>query len=153
MKRPWHVARVIAVDVVPERLALADRLGAVDPVQAVFDLTHGEGADATLDATGIPDVRINAVDSARLWGRVCFVDEGNTTTFDISRQIIHRQLAIYGSWTFSTGGLAEAANFVVDRQVSVRDLITHTFRLDQAVEAYNLFADGTTGKVLLTWEY
>ena len=34
----------------------------------------------------------------------------------------------------------------------VRDLITHTFRLDQAVEAYNLFAGGTTGKVVLTWE-
>ena len=153
-------ARVIAVDVVPERLALAERLGAdatldggaSDPVQAIFDLTHGEGADATLDATGIPDVRVNAVDSARLWGRVCFVGEGNTTTFAISRQIIHRQLAIYGSWTFSTGGLAEAANFVVDRRVPLRDLITHTFRLDQATEAYNLFAGSTTGKVVLTWE-
>ena len=152
--------RVIAVDVVPERLALAEQLGADvaldagadDPVEAIFQLTHGEGADATLDATGIPDVRINAVDSARLWGRVCFVGEGNTTTFDISRQIIHRQLAIYGSWTFSTGGLAEVASFVVDRKIPLRDLITHTFRLDQAVEAYELFASGTTGKVVLTWE-
>ena len=68
-------ARVIAVDVVPERLELARTLGAEtvidaresDPVEAIRDLTRGEGADATLDATGIPDVRLNAVDSARLW--------------------------------------------------------------------------------------
>ena len=150
-------ARVLAVDVVPERLELSKRLGAdvvidaseLDPVEAIRELTHGEGADATLDATGIPDVRINAVDSVMLWGRVCFVGEGNLTTFDISRQIIHKQLTIHGSWTFSLAGLAEVANFVVDRKVSLNDLITHRFPLEQAAEAYTLFDSGKTGKVIL----
>lgn len=152
-------ARVIAIDVIPDRLELASHLGAdvtvrasQDPVLDVIrQLTHGEGADATLDATGIPEVRLQAVDSAKLWGRVCFVGEGNTTTFDVSPQIIHKQLTIYGSWTFSTGGLAEVAQFVVDRQVPLRDLITHTFALDQASEAYALFDTGRTGKVVLVW--
>ena len=117
-RRERHAVRevdgrtVIAVDVIPERLELAAELGADTVVDASRDdaetvirsLTAGEGADATLDATGIPDVRINAVDSARYWGRVCFVGEGNTTTFDISAQIIHKQLTIYGSWTFSLRG-------------------------------------------------
>jgi threonine dehydrogenase-like Zn-dependent dehydrogenase len=152
-------ARVIAVDVIPERLELASQLGAditidasAEPsVKAIRDLTHGEGADATLDATGIPEVRLNAVDSARLWGRVCFVGEGNTTTFDVSPQIIHKQLTIYGSWTFSLSGLAEVANFVVERHVPLKDLITHRFTLDQAVAAYRLFDSGRTGKVVLVW--
>jgi threonine dehydrogenase-like Zn-dependent dehydrogenase len=152
-------ARVIAVDVIPERLELASQLGAdrtIDasaepPVEAIRDLTHGEGADATLDATGIPQVRLNAVDSARLWGRVCFVGEGNTTTFDVSPQIIHKQLTIYGSWTFSLSGLAEVADFVVERRVPLKELITHRFTLDQAAEAYWLFDAGRTGKVVLVW--
>jgi 2-desacetyl-2-hydroxyethyl bacteriochlorophyllide A dehydrogenase len=152
-------ARVIAVDVIPERLELATQLGADltinastdPPVEAIRELTHGEGADATLDATGIPEVRLNAVDSARLWGKVCFVGEGNTTTFDVSPQIIHKQLTIYGSWTFSLSGLAEVANFVVERRVLLKDLITHRFTLDQAVEAYQLFDSGRTGKVMLIW--
>ena len=152
-------ARVIAVDVIPERLELATQLGAdltIDasadpPVEAIRELTHGEGADATLDATGIPAVRLNAVDSARLWGKVCFVGEGNTTTFDVSPQIIHKQLTIYGSWTFSLSGLAEVANFVIERRVPLKDLITHRFTLDQAVEAYQLFDSGRTGKVMLIW--
>jgi len=97
-------------------------------------------------------VRNDAVDAAKYWGRVCFVGEGNTTTFDISPQIIHKQLTIYGSWTFSTGGLAEVAEFVVERNVPLDDLITQRFKLDQAVEAYELFRGATTGKVLFTWD-
>ena len=153
-------ARVIAVDVIEERLALSAELGADVVIDAskddaesiIRELTDGEGADATLDATGIPDVRINAVDSARYWGRVCFVGEGNTTTFDISAQIIHKQLTIYGSWTFSLAGLAEAANFVVNRNVPLNKLITHRYNLDQADEAYKLFDTGRTGKPVFLWE-
>ncbi len=153
-------ARVIAVDVLPERLELARKLGAgvvidasaEDPVAAIRGLTNGEGADATLDATGIPQARINAVDSAKLWGRVCFVGEGNTTTFDVSAQIIHKQLTIYGSWTFSTGGLAEVARFVVERDVPLTDLVTHRYRLEDAVDAYQLFDTGRTGKVVFVWD-
>jgi threonine dehydrogenase-like Zn-dependent dehydrogenase len=153
-------ARVIAVDMIPERLELAQKLGAAvvidasrqNPVEAIRELTHGEGASATLDATGIPEARIHAVDSAMLWGRVCFVGEGNTTTFDVSPQIIHKQLNIYGSWTFSLSGLAEVANFVADRRVPLTDLITHRFTLEQAAEAYRLFDGGKTGKVVFTWK-
>jgi threonine dehydrogenase-like Zn-dependent dehydrogenase len=147
-------ARVIAVDIAPERLALAREHGAdvvldgrtVDPVAAIKVLTHGEGAETTLDCTGNPEARANAVRAARIWGRVCFVGEGNTTTFDISPDIIHKQLTIYGSWTFSTLGLAECAQFIVDRDVRLQRIITHRFTLDQADEAFRTFEGGATGK-------
>src|SRR5262249_13242097 len=130
-------ARVVAVDLSPSRLELARRYGASetidasaqDPVRAITELTGGEGADATLDATGNPAARVNAVRSARVFGRTCFVGEGNTTTFDISPQIIHKQLTIYGSWTFSTVGLEECARFVVERRLPLGELVTHTFPL------------------------
>ena len=152
-------ARVIAIDLSAERLALARRRGAADtvdasrqdPVKAIADLTHGEGADATLDATGNPEARVNAVRSARVFGRACLVGEGNTTTFDVSPQIIHKQMTIYGSWTFSTVGLEECARFVVDRRVPLGDLITHTFSLADAAEAFRTFEGGQTGKCVFTF--
>jgi threonine dehydrogenase-like Zn-dependent dehydrogenase len=152
-------ARVIAIDVCEERLELAGRYGASetinatarDPVRTILDLTHGEGADATLDATGNPEARVNAVRSARIFGRVCFVGEGNTTTFDVSPQIIHKQLTIHGSWTFSTVGMEECARFIVDRKVPLRQIITHTFSLEEGDAAFRLFDAGKTGKCVITF--
>jgi threonine dehydrogenase-like Zn-dependent dehydrogenase len=147
-------ARIIAVDFSPERLALARDFGAgetlnareVDPVQAIKDLTHGEGATTTLDCTGQPEARVNAVKSACMWGKVCFVGEGNTATFEVSPDIIHKQLTIYGSWTFSSVGQAECARFITDHGIDLERLLTHRFNLGQAREAYQLFDTQTTGK-------
>lgn len=147
-------ARVVAIEPVPERRALAQAAGAwavldpaaVDPVAAIRDLTGGDGADAALDCTGNPIARVQAVRCARVWGRVCFVGEGNTTTFDVSPDIIHKQLTIYGSWTFSTVGLAECARFIAERAVPLARFITHRFRLEQAAEAFRTFDSGVTGK-------
>lgn len=153
-------ARVIAVDVEPERLSLARQHGASetidartqDPVKIINEMTHSEGADATLDATGNPEARVNAVRSTRTFGRACLVGEGNTTTFDVSPQIIHKQLTIYGSWTFSTTGMEECAQFVVDRKVPLAEIVTDTFPLDEVRTAFRLFDAGKTGKCVISFE-
>ncbi len=99
-----------------------------------------------MDCTGNPEARVAAVRSATTWGRVAFVGEGNTTTFDISQDMIRRQLTIHASWTFSSVGQAECARFIADRKVPIDGLLTHRFTLDQADEAYRLFDTQTTGK-------
>ena len=147
-------ARVVAIDLVPERRRLAKEFGAdavidpkeVDPVAALRDLTDGEGVDAALDCTGQPEARAAAVRSARTWGRVCFVGEGSTVTLDVSPDLLRRQLTLLASWTFSTVGQEECARFVVKRQIPLQRLLTHRFTLDQAADAYRLFDTQTTGK-------
>jgi threonine dehydrogenase-like Zn-dependent dehydrogenase len=147
-------ARVIAVDISPERLALAREFAAdevinareVDPVAALHDLTHGEGCEATMDCSGTAEGRLAAVRSATTWGRVCFVGEGGQVTLDVSQHLLRRQLTVHASWTFSATGQWECARFVVDRKVPLKKLITHRFTLDQAEEAYRLFDTQTTGK-------
>jgi len=146
-------ARVIALDVSPERLARAKEFGAWetvnprsnDPVGAIKDLTHG-GADFTLDTSSQPEGRIAAVRSAKVWGTVAFVGERNNVTIDVSPDMLRKQLTIIGSWTFSWQGQADCARFVVDRKVDVDRLFTHQWKLDQAEEAYRLFDTQTTGK-------
>jgi threonine dehydrogenase-like Zn-dependent dehydrogenase len=147
-------ARVLALDIHPERLALARGFGADvtidptadDPVRAIADLTHGEGADLALDCTGNPAARAAAVRSTRAWGTVGFVGEGSTVTLDVSPDLIRKQLTILASWTFSIVGQAECARFIADRRLPVDRLFTHRFTLDQAEEAYRLFDTQTTGK-------
>jgi threonine dehydrogenase-like Zn-dependent dehydrogenase len=94
---------------------------------------------------------VNTLKSARIYGRAGFVGEGGDTTIHVSREIIHKQLRVYGSWTMSTVGLAEVANYIVDHAVPLKDLITHRFPLNHAADAYKLFTTGQTGKVIITF--
>src|SRR5262244_404946 len=69
-------ARVIALDVGGERLRRAEEFGAAvvvnpetdDAVAAIKDLTHGRGADLTLDTSGAPSARVSAVRATKTWG-------------------------------------------------------------------------------------
>ena len=147
-------ARVIALDVSTERLALAKFFGADvcldvgtdDAVTAIKDLTHGVGANKALDCSGAGSARQAAVQCTRTWGTVGYVGEGGEVTLDVSRDMIRKQMTIIASWTFSSIGQAECARFVADRKINVDALFTHRWRLDQAEEAYQLFDQQTTGK-------
>jgi threonine dehydrogenase-like Zn-dependent dehydrogenase len=147
-------ARVIALDVTAERRRFATEMGAdtvldpaaVDPVEALKELTHGEGVDLALDCSGAEAARAAAVRATRTWGTVCFVGEGGSVTLDVSRDMIRKQLTVIGSWTFSSVIQAECARFVADRKIDVERLFTQRWTLDQADEAYKLFDTQTTGK-------
>jgi hypothetical protein len=154
---PSRCARVIAVDIAPERRKLAQQFGAaevIDPaahdmVAAIAELTHGEGAHKTLDASSAPDARAAAVRSVRAWGTACFVGERGQVTPDVSADLLRRQVTLVGSWTFSKQGQAECAEFIAERKVDVERLFTHRWRLEQAEEAYRLFDTQTTGKAVI----
>jgi threonine dehydrogenase-like Zn-dependent dehydrogenase len=146
-------ARVIALDISRERLARAREFGADavidpganDPVGAIKDLTHG-GADLALDTSSAPEARLAAIRCAKVWGTVCFVGEGGNVTIEVSPDMLRRQLTVIGSWTFSTVGQAECAAFIIERRIPADKLFTHSWRLEQATEAYRLFDTQTTGK-------
>jgi threonine dehydrogenase-like Zn-dependent dehydrogenase len=150
-------ARVIAIDIAPERCKLAREFGADevldgnsgDLVAAIRSLTHGEGAHKTLDASSAPEARAAAVRAVRSWGTACFVGERGQVTLDVSPDLLRRQVTLVGSWTFSKQGQAECAEFVADRKVDVEKLFTHRWKLEQADEAYRLFDTQTTGKAVI----
>jgi threonine dehydrogenase-like Zn-dependent dehydrogenase len=153
-------ARVIAIDISTERLARAKEFGAaaiIDPrtddaVAAIKDLTHGAGADLTLDTSGVGDGRLIAVRAARAWGTACFVGEGGDVTLNVSPDMLRKQLTIIGSWTFSKIIQSDCARFVADHKIDVEHLFTNRWRLEQADEAYRLFDRQTSGKGVFLME-
>src|SRR5262245_22300191 len=147
-------ARVLAVDIGSERLALADSLGAAaavnagtfDPVAKIKELTGGRGADFALECSGVPEVRVQAVRAVKTWGTVCYVGEGKTVTLDVSQDILRKQLTLLGSWTFSSVGQADCARFIAERAMPLPKLVTHRIPRNEAAEAYTLFDKQTMGK-------
>ncbi len=147
-------ARVIALDVSDERLARARELGAahtVNPakdnaVAAIRELTGGLGAHGAFEAASSPQARQQAVQCVRTWGKVCFVGEGGQVTLDVSPDLLRRQVTLMGSWTFSTIGQKDCADFIAERGIDVDGLFTHRWKLEQADEAYRIFDTQTSGK-------
>ena len=147
-------ARVIAVDISPERAALAKEFGAAhaidagveDPVEAITALTGGKGVGKALDTSGAPAGRLAAVRAAARWGTVCLVGEGGEMTLNVSIDVIRKQLTIVGSWTVNSAKLADCIRFVADRGLEVDRLFTDRYTFDQADEAYQAFDKQAAGK-------
>ena len=147
-------ARVIAVETAAERLRLASEFGAdaaidastENALQAIRDLTRGEGVALALDCTGAPAARKTAVQCVRTWGTACYVGEGGDVTLEVSPDLLRRQVTLIGSWTFSAMGMLECARFIAERKIPLERIFSHRWRLEQADEAYATFGRQSSGK-------
>jgi threonine dehydrogenase-like Zn-dependent dehydrogenase len=158
LARAMGVGQVVGTDVSAERLALATGLGLVDDAvpadgdaaSRVEELSAGRGFTATLDASGNATARHLALSSTATWGRCAFVGEGGDVGFDVSQTMIHKQVTLYGSWVTSVGHMADLIGHLDRWQVHPEQVVTDTFGLDRADEAYRLADAGTAGKVVIT---
>ena len=150
-------ARVIAVESNPFRAQLAQELGAeivLDPgdrssVEHVRALTHGEGADAAVDCTGVPAAQRLLVDAVRRRGRLAFVGEGGAFEIQISNDMIRKGLTLHGSWHYGLSGYTKLLQVIRASTEKLAKMITHVFPLDRVAEAWELQLTGRSGKVVL----
>jgi threonine dehydrogenase-like Zn-dependent dehydrogenase len=154
-------ASVIGVEAIPERIELAHKLGINEVVAPTEDgralstlreKTSGHGFEVCIDCSGNAQARHLCLEAARDWGRVIFVGEGGTVSFAPSPLLIHKQLTLFGSWVCSISQMDELVELLVRWNLHPDSLVTHTFSLQQAKEAYALFDEGHTGKVAITWD-
>jgi threonine dehydrogenase-like Zn-dependent dehydrogenase len=96
--------RIVAVDVAPEKLALAARLGATDivdsraaPLEEILRLTRGVGAQRAFEAVGITATVNLAISCVRKGGTVTLI--GNVTPkIDLPLQtVVTRELNLQGT--------------------------------------------------------
>jgi 2-desacetyl-2-hydroxyethyl bacteriochlorophyllide A dehydrogenase len=155
--RAAGAARVIAIDSVPERLAVAQSFGALpihlteqDPRAAAREATEGRGVDVCIDAVGHP----SALDLALRLTRKC----GTVQVIGVyaERAEVHMGLL----WIKSLHVCAGHANVIahVDRVLAMMSaglldpgpLVTHHMSLEQAPEAYALYDRREALKIVLT---
>lgn len=150
-------ARVIAVDVSPERLELARKMGAAhtinpseaNPVQAIRELTSGRGADLCMDASGATEARHAGLESLRPWGSMALVGVGGSFSPNLG-WLMQKQCTVFGSFTFSSIGQADCADFVATRGIRVDDIFTDYWSLDEADVAYRKADSQKAGKGVFT---
>ncbi|KAL0482395.1 alcohol dehydrogenase [Acrasis kona] len=150
-------SRVFAVEAMKERIEFAKSVGVEDVVHpddldTLKKWTDGDGYEVTFDCSGNSSARHLCLEMARDWGRVVFIGEGGTVSFEPSPLLIHKQLTLHGSWVCSISQMEDLVELLVRWKLHPEVLVTHKFRLDQAKEAYELFDSGKTGKVAIVFE-
>jgi threonine dehydrogenase-like Zn-dependent dehydrogenase len=160
LARAMGAGRVIGIDVLPDRLALARSLKLCDEVLSagpqnvaeVRDLTGGAGVERAFDCSANDQARLTCIQATRKWGRICFMGEGGTVGFKPSEDIIHDQKTIYGSWVTTIWRMEELVERLVRWGLHPDRLITHRFPLERAGDAYALMASGRCGKVAVVFD-
>lgn len=151
---------IIGIDVVPERLQIAESLKLCDfvlkageeNVGQVKELTRGNGVERAIDCSANATARTTAIRATRKWGKIAFVGEGGTVEFNPSPDLIHDQKTIYGSWVTSTWLMEELVERLLRWNLHPADIITHRFSIENSADAYALMASGKSGKVAVCFD-
>ena len=152
-------AELIGVDLIPERLELAKRAGAAhvlmggeSTAEEVLELTYGRGTEVGIDCSGSAAGRKLCLEAAREWGRVVYIGEGGSVTFEPSPLLLHKQLTLHGSWVCGINEMGELLEHLAHKRLHPESTVTHTFPLSDTKQAYETFDAGRTGKVVILWE-
>lgn len=146
---------VIGIDSVPKRLELAKRMGAdvvlnhkeQDVVAEIKRLTGG-GVDVSIEALGLASTFENALRSVRPGGTVSSlgVYSGHLTIpLDGFAAGLGDHKIVTSLCPGGKERMRRLMSIVAARRFPFGDLVTHSFRLDQIEEAYDLFSHQRDG--------
>jgi len=138
--------RVIAIDSVPERLAMAGDSGAIelddrgDVVRRLDELTGGRGPDACIDAVGRASALRTAIYVVRKGGRVSIagVYAGVVDKFPLGVAFAKGLTLRMGQTQFHAYA-PSLLRRVQAREIDPAFVITHRVQLDELPDAYRMF--------------
>ena len=150
--------QVIAIDMLEDRLDMAERFGATDTIdltdyegdefieEVAARTPSGDGPDVTVEAVGHPSAFKQALEIPHNGGTVVEVGHyfsSGTTQVDPS-DLIHRQLDIYGSLAYPPEQFDTAISLLerTDDRFPYAELMNYEVGLDEATAAFQKQADG-----------
>jgi L-iditol 2-dehydrogenase len=149
---------IVAVDVDPRKLVLAQRLGATrmlnpkesDVQAAVRDATGGRGADVSFEVVGHGDTVLSAIRSLRKGGTIVLVGNLSPTVELPLQDVVSREISVLGSCA-SSGEIPECIDLLARGVVDVDPIISLKASLDEGPELFaRLYGgDKTLMKVII----
>ena len=154
---------IIGVDTIPERLAMAKRIGAdhaidfkkIDPVDEIMRLTDGRGVDVAIEALG--------TQATFEWALRVLRPGGTLSSLGVYSGDLTVPLGPFAAGlgdltivtTLCPGGkerMRRLMNAVASGRVDLKPLVTHRYKLDDIEAAYDLFAHQRDGvlKIAIT---
>lgn len=152
---------LFAVDTIPERLAQAEKFGAIPLNPSLSNIhaeilnnTCGRGVDAAMEAVGSAATLKLAIDLIRPGGTISSVGVHTAKNFSFSPGEAYDKNLIYKSGRCPARYYAEKLlREEVPQRYAIEDIVTHEFSLQEGATAYEIFdkkMDNCIKAILLT---
>ncbi len=158
-------ARIIAVDLLDNKLSYAEQFGAThlvnanseDPVKRIRELTAGRGADYTFDGIGLPPTIRQAVDAARPRGTIVIVGaapmgvDAHLDAFSLALD----EKTIKGCFLGAARprlDLPRLIDLYLSGKLQVDELITRELSLPEINDAFDLLRNGEVARSVVTMD-
>jgi L-iditol 2-dehydrogenase len=140
---------IVAVDVDPGKLALAQRVGAARTLLAregrvpadVRGMTAGRGADVSFEVVGHHDAVLSAIRSLRKGGTTVLVGNLSPAVELPLQEVVSRELAVLGSCA-SNGEIPECIDLLSRGVVDVDPIISLKIPLEDGPELFDRLYNG-----------
>ena len=151
----YGASRVIAIDLDDNRLELAKTFGATDSVNSgkpdwrdkVMAMTDGMGVDVAIEAVGIPQTFDMCVSLIRPGATVANVGvHGKSVELKLQELWIKDVTITTGLVSATTTPML--LKLVAQGKISPEKFVTHRFKLDQMMEAYDTFGRAAETKAM-----
>ena len=141
----WMGARVIVLDLLEDRLAIAKDMGAnhcvnpsaVNHFEEVKKLTDNHGAEAVIASLGIPSVIEENLQLTRNGGTFNIFggpSAGQKISVD-PRWLHYSEINLTGTFACSTVDFKKSLELIINNEIKVDDLVTDRFTLDSFLDA------------------
>lgn len=136
-------AKVIAVDIDDEKLALARSLGASEGINSktenvharMMEITDNQGADVVVEAVGSPVTYVMAVDEVAFTGRVVCIGYAKSEVAFQTKYFVQKELDIRGSRNALPDDFRAVINFLRKGHFSSDQLISKVVKPEFALQA------------------
>jgi threonine 3-dehydrogenase len=150
---------IVITDINPERLRLAEKLGATRTVditreslpEVMSELNMTEGFDVGLEMSGQPAAINDMIDNINSGGKVALLGIPSSPPSPDWNKIIFKGLTlkgIYGREMYETWYKMIA---MLQSGLDISPIITHRFPIDRFEEAFAMMNSGNSGKIILEW--
>lgn len=155
---------VIAVDRIPQRLAVAPAMRAThllnanqeDVAKRVREITEGHMADLVVEAVGHQTESLNtSLSLVRHGGTILAFGVPDDEVYPFNfKEFYHRNLRLIGSVSPEPSkDYPLAMDMIVQRRIDVRPLLTHELPFDEVQRAFELFTERKEGAIKVVLRY
>jgi L-iditol 2-dehydrogenase len=154
-----EVDEIVAADINPYRLRMAEKLGAHHAVNAkenlpqkLREINNGRLADKVIVCTGATQAALTALECVDKGGTILFfaVPEPTVKIPVPMTEFWRNEITIKTSYGAAPNDLEESLAILAKKKVNVKDMITHRLSLLQTAEGFRLMAEaGASLKVII----